>query len=237
MPDLAALGPWLRRFLCEHIVTELNLAQNTCKSYRDTFSLLLPFVSRKVRKPRGPAYGIGHHVRMGAAVPRSSRDGSRLLRPDPHSATGGHTHVRALRRQPRSGSCRMVRSHPGYRVEEIDAAAGWMADQGGDGGDAGNARPQDPAGSERVRASALPLQHRCKGVGGRPTEGVRSADRIAERRARSPPCTARAAGRGTARCGRKPSAFWWTRSPVGRAKTPCSSAGSGRRSPASGSIA
>ena len=51
MPDPAALCPWLRRFLTEHIVTERNLAQNTCKSYRDTFSLLLPFVVRKVRKP------------------------------------------------------------------------------------------------------------------------------------------------------------------------------------------
>lgn len=51
MPDRTALGPWLRRFLTEYIVTERNLARNTRKSYRDTFSLLLPFVSRKVRKP------------------------------------------------------------------------------------------------------------------------------------------------------------------------------------------
>jgi len=51
MADLAALGPWLRRFLCDYIVTERNLARNTRKSYRDTFSLLLPFISRKVRKP------------------------------------------------------------------------------------------------------------------------------------------------------------------------------------------
>lgn len=51
MPDRTVLGPWLRRFLTEHIVTERNLAQNTRKSYRDTFTLLLPFVSRKVRKP------------------------------------------------------------------------------------------------------------------------------------------------------------------------------------------
>jgi len=49
MPELATLGPWLRRFLCEHIVTERNLARNTRKSYRDTFSLLLPFVSRRLR--------------------------------------------------------------------------------------------------------------------------------------------------------------------------------------------
>jgi site-specific recombinase XerD len=51
MRDLLTLGPWLRRFLCEHIVTERNLARNTQKSYRDTFRLFLPFVSRKLRKP------------------------------------------------------------------------------------------------------------------------------------------------------------------------------------------
>ena len=45
------LGPWLRRFLSEFIVTERNLARNTQKSYRDTFALLLPFLGSKVRKP------------------------------------------------------------------------------------------------------------------------------------------------------------------------------------------
>ena len=51
MSEVITLGPWLRRFLTEHIVTERNLARNTRKSYRDTFSLLLPFIARKVRKP------------------------------------------------------------------------------------------------------------------------------------------------------------------------------------------
>ncbi|MBD3775251.1 MAG: tyrosine-type recombinase/integrase [Betaproteobacteria bacterium] len=51
MPDRETLGPWLRRFLVEYIVTERNLARNTRSSYRDTFSLLLPFASRKLRKP------------------------------------------------------------------------------------------------------------------------------------------------------------------------------------------
>ncbi len=51
MSDLRTLGPWLRRFLAEHIVTERNLARNTQKSYRDTFALLLPFVGAKARKP------------------------------------------------------------------------------------------------------------------------------------------------------------------------------------------
>ena len=51
MHESRTLGPWLRRFLTEHIVTERNLAHNTQKSYRDTFALLLPFVGAKVRKP------------------------------------------------------------------------------------------------------------------------------------------------------------------------------------------
>ena len=51
MSDIQTLGPWLRRFLSEHIVTERNLARNTQESYRDTFTLLLPFVGRKLRKP------------------------------------------------------------------------------------------------------------------------------------------------------------------------------------------
>lgn len=51
MRDANTLGPWLERFLLEHIVTERNLARNTQKSYRDTFALLVPFVSGNLGKP------------------------------------------------------------------------------------------------------------------------------------------------------------------------------------------
>ena len=51
MTDPRSLGPWLRRFLTEHLVSERNLARNTQCSYRDTLALLLRFVSRKLRKP------------------------------------------------------------------------------------------------------------------------------------------------------------------------------------------
>ena len=44
------LGPWIRRFLLEHLVGECNLARNTRLSYRDALSLLLPFVSRNLHK-------------------------------------------------------------------------------------------------------------------------------------------------------------------------------------------
>lgn len=50
MTDSCLLGPWVRRFLLEHIVGERNLARNTQMSYRDTLRLLLPFTARRARK-------------------------------------------------------------------------------------------------------------------------------------------------------------------------------------------
>ncbi|MDH3603667.1 MAG: site-specific integrase, partial [Candidatus Tectomicrobia bacterium] len=49
-PDLNLLGPWVRRFLLEHLVLERNLARNTQLSYRDTLTLLLPFASTQLKK-------------------------------------------------------------------------------------------------------------------------------------------------------------------------------------------
>jgi len=46
MKDESLLGPWVRRFLLEHLIAERNLSQNTQASYRDTLMLLLPFASR-----------------------------------------------------------------------------------------------------------------------------------------------------------------------------------------------
>ena len=42
------LGPWVRRFLLEHLVGERNLARNTQQSYRDALTLLIPFIAGKV---------------------------------------------------------------------------------------------------------------------------------------------------------------------------------------------
>ena len=50
MTETGSLGPWLRRFLEEHLVSERNLARNTRRSYRDALVLLLPFVAEKARK-------------------------------------------------------------------------------------------------------------------------------------------------------------------------------------------
>ena len=45
--DKSLLGPWIRRFLLEHLVAERNLSRNTQASYRDTLTLLLPFASKQ----------------------------------------------------------------------------------------------------------------------------------------------------------------------------------------------
>lgn len=50
MRETPALGPWIRRFLLEHLVSERNLAANTRRSYRDTMCQLLPFVSARLHK-------------------------------------------------------------------------------------------------------------------------------------------------------------------------------------------
>ena len=50
MIDTTKLGPWVRRFLLEHLVSERNLSRNTQRSYRDTLVLLLPFIAARVHK-------------------------------------------------------------------------------------------------------------------------------------------------------------------------------------------
>ena len=51
MNNTILLGPWIRRFLLEHLVSERNLSRNTQHSYRDTLALLIPFASAKLHKP------------------------------------------------------------------------------------------------------------------------------------------------------------------------------------------
>src|SRR3954471_13797633 len=48
--DRSSLGPWVRRFLLEHLVDERNLSKNTQQSYRDALRLLLPFAANRVKK-------------------------------------------------------------------------------------------------------------------------------------------------------------------------------------------
>lgn len=49
MPDSAAVGFWVRRFLSDHLMHERGVSRNTQQSYRDTFCLFLPFVSGRLK--------------------------------------------------------------------------------------------------------------------------------------------------------------------------------------------
>ena len=50
MTDPALLGPWIRRFLLEYLVSVRNLARNTQRSYRDTLGLLIRAVADQAHK-------------------------------------------------------------------------------------------------------------------------------------------------------------------------------------------
>lgn len=74
MRSTTLLGPWVRRFLLEHLVVDRNLARNTQISYRDTLVLLLPFLSRS----RTGCHSFTRQIR------RHSQSGtSRLVHRDP----------------------------------------------------------------------------------------------------------------------------------------------------------
>ena len=51
MNNTNLIGHWIQRFLVEHLVGERNLTSNTQKSYRDTLTLLFPYVSKEIKKP------------------------------------------------------------------------------------------------------------------------------------------------------------------------------------------
>jgi len=50
MSDKQTLGPWLRRFLMEHLPDERNLSRNTQQSYRDALRLLIVFAASRLHK-------------------------------------------------------------------------------------------------------------------------------------------------------------------------------------------
>lgn len=174
MTDTRTLGPWLRRFLEEHLPTERNLARNTQLSYRDTFCLLLPFVATQARRPvdRLQVRDLGaERVLAFLAHVRARRRGSRLLPADPQPATGRHPGLRPLCRQPQSGARRMVRPGPRHPAQEGPGPLGWLLGAERSRGLARGSRPQHQTGLSGARPAALPLQHGSPGVGSGAADG------------------------------------------------------------------
>jgi len=50
MTDPTLVGPWIHRFLLDHVRAERHLSLNTQRSYRDTFVLLLTFAAKHGRR-------------------------------------------------------------------------------------------------------------------------------------------------------------------------------------------
>ena len=175
MNDARTLGVWMRRFLTEHIVGERNLARNTQISYRDTFALLLPFVSRKLRKPVDRLAVLDLTFGTRVAVPRTPRAAARLLAADPEPTPDRHPRVRALRGQPQPRACRLVRPDPRASVEEGGSAADRMAGEVRDGRRARRSGSRHAPGPPRTRPAAVPLQQRSQGIRSRATHRRRPA--------------------------------------------------------------
>ena len=185
MSEPRTLGPWLRRFLAEHIVTERNLARNTQKSYRDTFALLLPFIGARTRKP------VERLVVQDLAARRVLQFLTHLEEDRRCSVQTRNQRLTAIRafarfvasRDPRPS--RVERQYPRDCIEEGNAAADRLAQQDRDEGAARSSRPPHAQGPDRTRPAPVPLQHRraclrSDGAGGR-----ESANRATRRRARA----------------------------------------------------
>jgi integrase/recombinase XerD len=51
MSKCGLMGPWIKRFLLDHLIEERNLSKNTQRSYRDTLALLMPYAATERNKP------------------------------------------------------------------------------------------------------------------------------------------------------------------------------------------
>src|SRR5215467_14174365 len=86
MRDKCLIGPWIRRFLLEHLVAERNLARNTQRSYRDAMVMLLPFMARNTHNGRSVDRG-GFVTGYGAPISRTPGIGAQLRWSYPQSAS------------------------------------------------------------------------------------------------------------------------------------------------------
>ena len=183
MSDPRTLGPWLRRFLAEYIVTERNLARNTQKSYRDTFALLLPFVGAKARKPveRIAVQDLtARHVRQFLDYLEDDRGCSVQTRNQRLSAIRAFARFIASRDPGPiewSGSIRAIASK-----KAAPKPIGWLSKTEMKE----PARGPGPPNAERprrTRPAPLPLQHRGTRLRNDAARGRRSANRTTRRRA------------------------------------------------------
>jgi hypothetical protein len=140
MKDETLLGPWVRRFLLEHLVAERNLARNTQVSYRDTLALLLPFAS----KHEGRAIDRMTVEDLTPSVVRKFLDHLEHDRQCDHPILGA-VHWHAL-----AGARGLVRRNTGDAIQEDGQDRDWLSRKGRDG------RPPGATGSAHASRGPRP---------------------------------------------------------------------------------
>ena len=163
MRDTSLLGPWIRRFLMEHMVSERNLARNTQRSYRDTLQLLLPAIARRARKPIDRL-----------AVTDVSADRVRQFLNDLEEKRGCAIATRNQRLAAIHALARFIGLHAPEWVEwcgqvravpfkKAPAGAGHVLGEAGDGCPAGDTGHDDRPGPSGSCFAAVLVQHRRPG--------------------------------------------------------------------------
>lgn len=51
MSKSGLIGPWVKRFLLDHLIEERNLSANTQRSYGDMLAIFLPYAASQQKKP------------------------------------------------------------------------------------------------------------------------------------------------------------------------------------------
>ena len=109
MKDETLLGPWVRRFLLEHLVAERNLARNTQVSYRDTLSLLLPFVGKHGGHAIDRMTVEASDAVCGPQLPRPPGTRPKMQWRHPQPKARDHPIIGAVHRHALTGACGLVR--------------------------------------------------------------------------------------------------------------------------------
>ena len=108
MNEQSLLGPWIRRFLLEHLVNERNLAPNTQRSYRDTFCLLIPFAAEQLQRKVDKIKVTEISAALVRQFPDLSEGGSTLWHQHAQPAPRSDSCSGCFRSQSQSGTSRLV---------------------------------------------------------------------------------------------------------------------------------
>ena len=161
MPETTKLGPWVRRFLLEHLVGERNLARNTQRSYRDTLALLIPFIADRVHKEIDQvelSHLSSERVHQFLQHLEENRGCSVTTRNQRLAAIHALAHFIGARGPENIEWCGQIQAVPFKRAcQELDHVSG----KARDGCAACSTGSQLQAGTARLLAALVPLQYWC----------------------------------------------------------------------------